>query len=144
MKKLLGIILATALTTLAVADAFYDFVSSDGIHYFSERPGRLLLVAVIGIIGGLVTFGFSTLSQRLRRRVGLVVLGLGAIFVMLGGSYLSFQVASFQTVVDPTTLRLVPATPRHIPWLLVLGTLGLAALLWFQFYQLLRSRKGVA
>lgn len=143
MKKLVGIIVAAAITTFALADAVHGFIASDGIHYFSERPGRLLPVAVIGIIGGLVAFGFSALSPRLQRGVKLVVLGLGAIFVILGGGYLSFQVANLPTWVHPATLRFVSATHRYVPWLLVLGTIGVAGFLLFEFYQVLRSRDRV-
>jgi len=144
MKKLVGIILATAITTFALADAILGFINNSGIHYFSEQPNQLLLVAVIGIIGGLVAFGFSALSPRLQRGVKLFVLGLGALSVMLGGGYLSFQVANLPIGVDPSTLRFVSDIPRHIPWLLLLGTIGISGVLLLEFYQVLKSRDRVA
>jgi len=144
MKRLVGIIFVVAFTTFAVVDAIHGFVSSDGFHYFSAQPRRLLFVAGIGIVGGLIAFGFSVLSPGLQRGVKLVVLGLGASFVLLGGGYLSFQIANLPVRLDPTTARLVPATPRQIPWLLVLGTIGIAGLIWFEFYQVVRHRDCVA
>ena len=137
MKKLVGIILATAITTFAIADAIHGFISSDGIHYFSEQPHRLLFVAVIGIAGGVIAFGFSTLSPGLRRGVKLALLGSGATFVMLGGGYLSLLIWDMPARFDS-------AIPRHIPWLLALGTIGIAGILWFEFYQTLRRRDCVA
>jgi hypothetical protein len=137
MKKLVGIILIVAFMIIAIADSIHDFITSDGIHYFSEQPHRLLLVAVIGIAGGLVAFGFSVLSPRLQRRVKLAVLGSGASFVMLAGGYFAFQVASLPA-------RLDPAIPRHMPWILLLCIIGIAGLLWFEFYQVMRSRDRVA
>ena len=102
-------------------------------------PRRLGSVAatVIGIAGGLVALGFSVLSPRLQRRVKLAVLGSGASFVMLAGGYFAFRVASLPT-------RLDPAIPRHMPWILLLCIIGITGLLWFEFYQVLRSRDRVA
>ena len=105
MKRLLGIILVVAFAIFAVVDMIRGFFSSDGVHYFSEQPQRLLLIAVFGIVGGLVVFGFSVLSPRLQRVVKLAVLGLGGSFVLLAGSYLSFQVASLPAWIDPTGVR---------------------------------------
>jgi hypothetical protein len=65
------------------------------------------------------------------------VLGSGASFVMLGGGYLTFQVASLSARFDPTITR-------HTPWILLLGTIVIAGLLWFEFYQILKSRDRVA
>jgi hypothetical protein len=137
MKKLVGIVLAAAVTTFGIADAAHGFISSDGIHYFSEQPHRLLFVAVIGIVGGLIAFGFSALSPKLQRGVKLVLLGLGATFVLLGGGYLSFQFVNLPVQLDPSI-------PRHIPWLLALGTMGIAGVLLFEFYQVLRRRDFVS
>ena len=137
MKKSVGILLVVAFAIFAIADAIHDFFANDTAHYFAEQPHRLLLVAAIGIVGGLVAFGFSALSPRLQRGVKLVVLGSGASFVMVAGSYFSFQVANLPA-------RLDPSMPRHIPWLLVLGSIGIAGLLWFEFYQILRKHDRVA
>jgi len=137
MKKLVGKILIVAFAIFAIVDTIHELIANDSIGYFSEQPHRLLLVAVVGIAGGLVAFGFSVLSARLQRRVKLAVLGLGAGFVMVAGSYLSFQVSSLPKLIDP-------ALPRRIPWILLLGTIGIAGLLCFEFYQVLRSRDRVA
>ena len=137
IKRFAGVILIVTFFILAVADIIHDFVANETIRYYSEQPHQLLLVAVVGIAGGLVAFGFSVLSARLQRRVKLAVLGLGAGFVMVAGSYLSFQVSSLPKLIDP-------ALPRRIPWILLLGTIVIAGLLWFEFYKILKSRDRVA
>ena len=137
MKKLVGKIVIVAFAIFAIADTIHDFIANDTIGYFSDQPHRLLLVAVIGIAGGLVAFGFSVLSPRLQRRVKIAVLGLGASFVIAAGGYLSFQVSSLPKLIDPSL-------PRRIPWILLLGTIGIAGLLCFEFYQVLRGRDRAA
>ncbi len=137
MKKYLGNFLVVAFFIFAITDIIREFISSDGVHYYSDQPQRLLFVPIFGIIVGLVAFGFSALSRRWQRRVKLAVLGLGGSFVLLAGSYLSFQVANLPARMDPTI-------PRQIPWLLVLGTVAIAGLLWFEFFQILRKHDHVA
>ncbi len=137
MKRVIGIILGVASAIFIIADAIHEFIANDTIHYFSEQPRRLLLVGVIGIFGGLVTFGFSALSPRLQRKVKLVVLGSGAGFVTLAGGYLSFQVFNLPALIDQNL-------PRRIPWLLALGTIACAAWLWLEFYKVLTRRNYVA
>jgi hypothetical protein len=73
----------------------------------------------------------------LQRGIKLVVLGSGGSLVVLAGGYFSFQVANLPKLIDPTF-------PRHTPWLLVLGTIGIASLLWIEFYQVLRRRERLA
>jgi hypothetical protein len=133
MKKAVAIILVVAFNLFAIADIINDFVASDGVHYFSDQPHRLLLVAVIGIAGGLVAFGFSALSAHLQRRAKLVALASGGSFVTLAGGYFSYRVASL-----PAQLGL--SLPWHMPWLLLLSIIAIASLLWFEFFQVFRSR----
>jgi drug/metabolite transporter (DMT)-like permease len=139
MKRLVGIILVQAITVLAIVDCIHDFISSDGIHYFSEEPHRLLFVAVIGIAGGLAMFAFSALSPRFQRGVKLVLLGSCASFVTVAGGY--FTCLFFRLAHSPP---LYPALPWHLVGFVVLGAVGIASLLWFEFYQVLRSRDSVA
>ena len=106
MKKVGGIVLVAAFGIFAMADLIYDFVSNDGVHYFSDQPHRLSLVALIGLAGGLLAFGFSALSPRLQREIKLVVLGSGGSLVVLAGGYLSFKLANLPKLIDPTF-------PRH-------------------------------
>jgi hypothetical protein len=133
MKRLLGIIFVVAFTIFAIADIIHDFIASDGVYYFSAQPHRLLLVALIGITGGLVAFSFSALSPHLQRRAKLVALASGGSFVMLAGGYFSYRVASLPAQIDSSL-------PWHMPWLLLLSIIAIAGLLWFEFYQVFRSR----
>ena len=137
MKRLVGIILIVAFAIFAIADIIHDFIANDTIHYFSEQPHQLLLVAAIGIAGGLVAFGFSVLSPRSQRGVKLVALGSGGSFVMVAGGYFIYQVANLPKLIDASL-------PRHMPWLLLVATVAIAGLCWFEFYQVWRSRERVA
>ena len=133
MKRLVGTILVVAFAVFAIADTIREFIANDTVHYFSDQPHQLLLVAAIGIAGGLITFGFSVLSPRLQRRAKLVALGSGAVFVVLAGGYFAFQFAAL-----PPELHSV--IPRHMPLILLVCSAALAGLLWFEFYQILRRQ----
>jgi len=132
MKKMVGIIFVLAFTIFATVDIMRDFIASDGVHYFSQQPHRLLLVVLIGITGGLVAFGFSALSPRLQRKAKLIALACGGSFVMLAGGYLSYRVASLPAQIDSSF-------PWHMPWLLLLSVIVIVGLLWFEFYRVFRS-----
>jgi hypothetical protein len=127
------IILAVVLNSLAITGITRNFVSSDGFHYYSDRPNRLLLVALIAIAGGLLAFSFSTLSPKLQRRIKLVLLGSASAFVMLVGACISYQFAALPALFKP-------AIPWFVPWPLALGTLGIAGLLAWEFSRVLRTR----
>jgi len=133
MKKAVAIIFVVPFNLFVIADLVHEFVASNGVHYFFDQPHRLLLVAGIGIAGGLIVFSFSALSVRLQRRAKLVALASGGSFVMLAGSYFSYQVASL-----PSQLGL--SLPWHMPWFLLLSTIAIAGLLWFEFYKVFRNR----
>ena len=112
----------------AIADIIYDFITNDTVHYFGEQPHRLLFVPAIGIGGGLVAFLFYRLSPHWRRGVKLFTLGSAASFMTLGGIYFGY-LAARPSVIGGDTLALV---------LLPVGVI--ATLLWFEFYQIFRSR----
>lgn len=135
MKKLGCTILVITIALLAIADIVHDFVVNDPVRYFSERPHQLFLVAVIGIAGGLIVFGFLALPPRLQRKIKLVLLGSGGSFITLVGGYFSFSI--FQT---SGVLAQFSSFFRYLPWFLLLGTAILAGWLWFAFCQVLKSR----
>lgn len=139
MKRLVGILLIMVFAIFAIVDTFRDLIANDAIHYFSKQPHRLFLVAAIGITGGLIAFGFAALSPRLQHRAKLITLGLGASFVTLAGGYTSFKFASLFSNLSPQV-----DAPRHMPLILLFVTIALAGLLWFEFYQILRSRDRAA
>ncbi len=137
MKRLIGIILAMAFAVFAIVDTIREFAANDTIHYFSQQPHRLLLIAAIGIAGGLAAFGFSALSPRLQRRAKLVALGSGGVFVMLAGGYFAFQFAGLSS-------ELHSGIPRHMPLTLLSCSAVIAGLIWFEFYKILRSHDHLA
>ncbi len=118
----------TLYAVFAIADILYNFIANDTVRYFGEQPHRFLFVAAIGIGGGLAAFLFYRLSPHWRRGVKLFTLGSAASFVTLGGICFGCQFARL-SVIGSDTLALV---------LLPVGVI--AALLWFEFYQIFRSR----
>lgn len=137
MKKL-GFIIAMALfASFAIADIVHDLIADDPVHYFTRQPHQLLLVAAIGIVGGLLVFGCYRLSPQWQRQAKLITLGAGAIFVTLSSVIFGYQLAR---------LSVLSGYARSLTYLclmvslvfLCLGTL--AALLWFEFYRVFRSR----
>jgi hypothetical protein len=124
-KKLVVIISATVSTVFALVKMVRDFIASDGLHYFSEQPYRLLLVTVIGIAGGITTLFFDRLTPGWRWRVKLFVLGLAAVFMTSVCGWLVY--VFFSLGVHPVMLVFSPVTI-------------LMVLLWFRFYQVFRSR----
>jgi hypothetical protein len=139
MKQMAGLVLTMAIALLAIADIVHDFIVNDPVRYFSEQPRQLLLVAVIGIAGGLAVFGFSALSPQSQRRIRLVLLG----FATLISGYCSF--VFFQTASLLARFGLADLTfPRYLPWLFVFGTAVGAGLIWFEFRQVLKSRDRAA
>jgi len=58
-------------------------------------------------------------------------LGLAASFVMLAGGYFSFFLFRLPAQLDS-------AIPHHMPLLMLLGTIAIAGLLWFEFYDVFR------
>src|ERR1700677_2941767 len=89
-KKLAVIIPVAVFTVFGIAELVKDFIASDGLHYFSEQPYRLLLVTVIGIGGGIITLSFHRLTSRWRRRVKLFALGLAAIVMTIFSGWLVY------------------------------------------------------
>jgi len=128
MKKSASIFLVVAFAIFAVADFVHDFFANDTAHYFAEQPHRLLLVAAIGIVGGLLTLGFYRLSPGLQRRVKLLTLGLEASFVTLACGWLAYRTADFYFAGGHTLI------------LALLSIGAVAALLWVEFYLVFRSR----
>jgi hypothetical protein len=137
MKRFVGIILVLAFFIFCIVDSIHGFLSSDGLHYFLEQPHRLLLVAVIGIVGGLTALGLSAWSQRLQRTLKLIALGLGGSLVLLAGCYFGLQFVNL-----PPELH--SAIPPHTVLTILLCGVYIAGLVWFEFFQTLRSRDHVA
>ena len=74
MKKWIIKLLVGLFAIAAVVDVAYDIIANDTIHYFTSQPQRLLLVAVIAIVGGFAVMLFDRLSPRLKRRAELLTL----------------------------------------------------------------------
>jgi ABC-type multidrug transport system permease subunit len=110
--------------------------ANDPVHYFSEQPHQLLVVAAIAIVGGLITLMFYRLSPHWRRRAKLITLGFTAGLFTYGGCCFSYLLAKF-----PYSLNW--AMPHHLLYLLMaiaLGMIVVAGLLWFEFYQAVKKR----
>jgi hypothetical protein len=128
MKKLGVTIAVTLFAICAIVDIIHEFITNDPIHYFSEQPHQLFVVAAIAIVGGMVTFFFCRLSSHWQRRVKLITIGSAASFVTTFGVY--FGYCSFQ----------IAFGGGYILALVFLCIGAIAALLWLEFYQIFRSR----
>jgi len=133
MKKLVGIILVAAFAIFAITDTIHDFRTNDPIHYFSQQPSRLLLVAVIAIAGGLVMFAFYRLSPSWQRRMKLLTLGLAASFLAAFTGYTLYVLARclsfFGIANSPLYFILQPVCFGIID-----------TLLWYGFYRVSKKR----
>ena len=121
--------------TFAVQDTVHDFKANHIVRYFRERPLHLFLVAGVGIIGGFVAFTLSKLSPGWQRRVKLLALGLAAGFVMVAGGYFSFWLAGLSPQME-SALGFHGGTF----WTFLLSTIAIAAVIWFEFYQVFKHR----
>ena len=133
MKKFGVTILFVGFAIFAVLNTVRDFFTSDPIHYYSERPPRLVLVAAIAISGGFVAFGFYRLSPSWQRRVELLALGLAASFLAAFTGYMLYMSAGFLSFIG------IIQYPLYLVFTPV--CLGVAdALLWYYFYRVYRKR----
>jgi hypothetical protein len=128
IRKYGEIVAVSLLSIFAVVDAIRDFVVNDTAYYYSEQPHRLLIVAVVGMVGGVTVFLFYRLPSRWRYKIKLLTLGSTAGFVTLAVGYFVYDAVRFSFAAS----YLLPFT------LLYIG--AIAALLWFQFYQNFKSR----
>jgi len=70
--KRLARILAINLIVFGIVTVFIcDFIKDDAIHYFTDRPQRLLDVAAIAIVGAALVWAFSCLPIAFRRGLAL-------------------------------------------------------------------------
>jgi hypothetical protein len=130
MKKWIAIVAITAFAIFAVVDTIRDFIANDTVHYFAGQPHRLLLIAAIGIVGGIAALLFDKLSPRLKRSVKLFAMGSAASFPTLFAVWFLFELADLPPQFGGS--RIFAFMP------LILGSV--AALLWFEFYQIFKSR----
>jgi hypothetical protein len=125
---ILGLLIVAALT----AQELYDFIITNrGVEYFSSRPQRLIYVAGVAVVGGLVTFGYGRLSVGWQRTARLSV--LAAMAVALTGFCCYMAVAAVRILAEPSFSSF--RWPVAGCWLLFLA---FAAWLWFEFWHLLR------
>jgi len=131
MKKWIIKLVVGLLAIVAVVDLVYDFIANDTTHYFTAQPQRLLLVAVIAIIGGLATVLFDRLTPRSKRCAELLTLGLiGTALIWFAGWFL-FVFARFPADVLDSELG------RTLKGVLVCLT-GAIALLCLAFHQVFK------
>ena len=111
---------------------FYDFASSDPMHYYSQDKSRLLVVAGIGVMGGLIAHLFSRLSTRNGHRVKLCALGLAACFFTIFAGYFSFSLLS--TLQQAGQLQLHLGLGGILKGFLFIACLPLAISIFFWVY----------
>ncbi|HET7626248.1 MAG TPA: hypothetical protein VFM25_13375 [Verrucomicrobiae bacterium] len=140
IEKLVAIIALAWFAIFAVWDTIHDFTANDTIHYFAKQPDRLILVAVIGIVGGLCAFVFDRLSPRGKRNARLIALGIVASSMMVLAVLMGYVAISMFKMARGLPVEIIPKQ-----WFLffILETVGLGAVavfLWFCFYRILKNK----
>jgi hypothetical protein len=136
MRKIpliLGLMLVVALT---VHDLYQFFVTDDGVGYFTAQPRRLLFVAGIALVGGLLAFAFSRFSPTARRTLRLTALGGFAACITLFLAVFATRLTSFASMVTESGM-----------WGWVIAALVslsvVAVLVWLEFYLVWRRHEDV-
>ncbi|MFO1513768.1 MAG: hypothetical protein U1F83_12770 [Verrucomicrobiota bacterium] len=106
MKVTIKPIVWVVILITELAACFYEFASSDPIQYYSQKKSRLIVVASIGLLGGLLAFAFSKLSSQNRHRVKLLTLCLAACLLTAFAGYFSFDFFSLVNQIGPSQLGL--------------------------------------
>jgi hypothetical protein len=134
MLKFRVIVRFALVAALIVWAAYSFFVANEGVHYFTSEPQRLLHVAAIAFAGGLLVLAFSRLSPATRHAISLVARGSFAIIVTGYSGVLAYWL---------TSLHLLRADPgTTLPFVAILvSSVVLAALLWFELYQVWRRKE---
>src|SRR5205085_1610547 len=124
------LILTVLLFAAMITWSLYDWVINDeGIRYFASQPTRLLIVAGLGLLGGIVAWGLSHLSNSVRRTLALLVVGVLATVVT---GVLAVIVCRMTTVVS---LIVESGLTISVSSFIVLFAI-LAALIWLEFSRL--------
>jgi hypothetical protein len=127
MRKIPLIFGLILLAILTVWETYNFFVTDDGIGYFTSQPRRLLYIAGIGVVGGVLTLTLSRLSPGARRTLRLAVLGSFGVCVTALLTTFAIRLASFASMVTD-----VAAWGWVITALISLSVL--AVLTWLEFY----------
>jgi hypothetical protein len=130
MKKWIGIIAIVAAVTFELVDSVRDFNGNDTIHYFAKQPSRLLLIASIGIAGGII----AVILEKLRPRVTYCVWGLALSILTMSGIYMSYEFIS-------VARQFGPLNSWQIVTLLPLSLGIMICLLWLEFYFDIKKRR---
>jgi hypothetical protein len=131
MKKWIAILAATVIAICAIVDIVHEFIANDAIHYFTAQPSRLVLVAIIGIVGGVAALIFDKLSPKGKRSVKLFATGSAASCLTFFAGYFLFMFVDV-----PTAIKI---NVGHL--MLIPSCFGLiAAVLWFEFYQIFKKK----
>jgi hypothetical protein len=123
------------LITSGIVWTVYEFVVvNEGMQYFASRPRRLFHVLGIALAGTGLLVVFGRLSSRLRRGLGLVLLGSVA-----AGTSVFFGVFVHDLISLPAPL--LQSGLREGLLFVVLAFLLAASLFWFEFVRLLRQKR---
>jgi hypothetical protein len=133
MKRWIVIVAVTLFAIVAVVDIIHDFVTTDPVHYFAEQPRRLLLVAAVAIVCGLIALVFDRLSPQLKHSVKLFTLGSAASCLTVFTGYSLFMLARLSSQVESSD-------GRRAFILVSLGLGWVVTLLWLEFVQVFKRQ----
>jgi len=136
MKKISSLVLVALFVVWSSINLIQEINADDTLQYFRERPARLLLVAGIGIAGGLVAYLVCRLSSRRQRQLKLWLSGLAGGFVTLAGGGFTLWMAGM--TMPPET---DPGISKgRMVFTLLFCTMATAGVLWFEFWRGFKQR----
>jgi energy-converting hydrogenase Eha subunit A len=118
----------------AVAWSVYDWIMVDqGPAWFAADWRRIVILAVITIVGSIATMAVISLPPAVQQRLIITSFGSGAVLVTAVCGYTVWQFFRMYSFLSET----------HVLWAfagLVFGSMILTAFVWFMFLRYLRSR----
>ena len=132
MKRWSIIIAATLFAAWLIVDTVHEFFTNETIQYFSSQPKRLLYIAGIAIVGGLVALIFDRLSPRAQRLVRVFAWGAAASTLTVLAGYFAFCFLSLSSFIIEY---------GSFGWVLLVPLIFalMAAYLWFEFYRAIKT-----
>lgn len=119
----------------AIVATPHDFKANDTIGYFSHKPQRLLYVLGIALAGGLAFYVYDWFSPGKKRKLALVGLGATATLLTAFTAQCAYAFIIYFSLLFPSSALVVLVFAA-----LVLFFASLAALLWLEFFQVLKTR----
>lgn len=146
MKKLSASIAIALLVVFIGWNIISEFNADDTVLYFGNHLYRLLYVAIISAVGGLLVWRYHLLSPQSQRKARIYAWGAAAASLSLFSSYFIFSCVAISSIAIKSagSVQTLPVFLKSTTGVWILGHLlvffGIVAYLWFEFYRALKSR----